>query len=116
MMLQGKEGFIKAYTSGPIQMNDKITFDIKGFFLQGDLLHVTLLAACLALICAVVFWTLKQKKRSKNHGKQLTEKAERYLMELKKQHKEGILDEHLFKKEEHRVRNFLFQMSKTNES
>lgn len=112
MMLKGKEGFTRAFTSGPIKMNDKITFDIKGFFLQGDLLHIFLLAACLALVTALIVWAFKQKRKSRSYNKQLTEKMERYLIELKKLHKEGKLDDSQYKKDEQRVRNFLFQVSK----
>ncbi|MCC7460402.1 MAG: hypothetical protein IT286_03780 [Proteobacteria bacterium] len=115
MMLQGREGFNRAFTSGPVKINEKITFDIKGFFLQGDMLHLVLLAASLAMICAVSLWALKQKK-TRNASKQLTDKVERYLIELKKQHQAGAIEESHFKKEEHKVRNFLYEMSKPNQS
>ncbi len=112
MMLQGHEDFTRAFTSGVIKQNDKINFEIKGFFLQRDLLHMLVISGCLAFIIFMLIWVIKQKRVSKKHGKELTERMHRYLIELRKQHKEGTLNDHQFRKEDQRVRNFLFQMSK----
>lgn len=112
MMLQGKEDYTKAFTSGPVKTGDKINFEIKGFFLQRDFLHLVVMAACMAFIILMLVIAVRHKRRSKKQDKELTEKMQRYLIDLRKQRKEGTLDEHQFKKVDHKVRNFLFQMSK----
>lgn len=114
MMAKTQMEYARAFTSGPIEQNGTIRFEIKGFFLTRDLLHMTVLAACLALIVFILFFIFTQKHSTKNPTKELTEKMHQYLVDLEKKHKEGKIDEQFYKKEDHRVRNFLFQMSKSN--
>jgi|JI10StandDraft_1071094.scaffolds.fasta_scaffold56469_2 hypothetical protein len=112
MMLQGREGMKRSYTSGAISKDKNITFEIAGYLLEQDLLHILVLAACFALIALMIFASIRHQKTAKNQDKALTDRMLRYLIDLQQQHKEGKLDEHQLKKEEHRVRNFLFRVNK----
>jgi len=112
LILQGLDDAKVAFTSGPIDHDKNITFQIKGYFLKQDFLHICLFASCLVVLALMIYAAIQYGKISKNQDKALTDKMLRYLMELQKQHKEGLLDEDQLKKEEHRVRNFLFQMFK----
>jgi hypothetical protein len=114
MMLQGHPDMKKAFTSGSIDQNKNITFEITGYLLEDDLLHILVFSACFFFMGLMIFASIRYQKSSKNQDKALTDSMLRYLIDLQQQHKEGMLDEHQLKKEQHRVRNFLFQMSREN--
>ena len=111
MLVKTQPPYVRAYTSGPIEQNGKISFELKGFFLQRDLLHMIVLALCMAFAVVMLFVAFGMQKPQKK-DKELTERMHRYLMDLRQQFKEGKIDEQHFKKEEQRVLNYLFQMSK----
>lgn len=110
MMLQGHEGMKRAFTSGGITQDKNITFEITGYFLEQDLLHILVFGACLLLIVLMIFASIRHQKTSKNQDKALTDRMLRYLIDLENQYKEGKLDQQQFKKEEQKVRNFLFRV------
>ncbi len=116
MLVKTQPPYVRAYSSGPVEQNGKLSFEIKGFYLQSDLLHMGVLALCLAVMVVMLVMAFNMSKPEKNQSKNLTVEMQRYLMDLRKQYKEGKIEEHLFKKEEQRVLNYLFQMSKSKQS
>lgn len=115
MLLKEHPEALRAYTSGPIEMDTKITFEIKGFLLKQDFLHIFFAIACLLMLILMIYASLRYNQISKNQDKELTDKMHRYLIDLKKQYQDEKIDKTHLKKEEHRVRNFLFQLFKKHD-
>ena len=76
---------------------------------------MSVLALCLAVLALMITLAFGIKKSEKNKDALLSEKMEAYLINLQKQFKEGKIEEHVYKKEDQQVRNFLFQMFKSNQ-
>jgi hypothetical protein len=108
MLSKGQKLFPYAYTSGPIAQNQTIEYRVRGYLLQNDLLHILLFVGLALILGSMLFIYLRTKKSKKSLEKELTDKLQRYLIDLKDKDMGNSVDAG-------KVRNYLFQMYKKNQ-
>lgn len=101
-----------AFSSGPIAQNQKIQFDIRGFYMQRDYLRGLVLLACLALLIGIAYLVIRQGKSAEIRKKEMTQRVYQYISDLLTKLERGDITEAEFKKENDRALNFLYYNSR----
>lgn len=101
-----------AFSSGPIEQNQKIQFDVRGFYMQRDYLRGLVLLACLAFLVGIAYFVIRESKTVVVRKKEVNDRVYRYLSELRAKLGRGDMTEKEFKKENDRALNYLYYNSR----